>query len=53
MDVNMTGGEAVILGAVGSNFGAGMTGGMAFIYDEAGSFMDNVNTETLHITYHN
>lgn len=23
---------------------------MAFIYDEAGSFMDNVNTETLHIT---
>ena len=46
----MTGGEAVILGAVGSNFGAGMTGGMAFIYDEAGSFMDNVNTETLHIT---
>ena len=45
----MTGGEAVILGAVGSNFGAGMTGGMAFIYDEAGSFMDNVNKETLHI----
>ena len=45
----MTGGEAVILGAVGSNFGAGMTGGMAFIYDEAGSFMDNANKETLHI----
>ena len=45
----MTGGEAVILGAVGSNFGAGMTGGMAFIYDEADSFMDNVNKETLHI----
>ena len=45
----MTGGETVILGAVGSNFGAGMTGGMAFIYDEAGSFMDNVNKETLHI----
>ena len=29
----MTGGTAVILGAVGDNFGAGMTGGMAFVYD--------------------
>ena len=46
----MTGGETIILGEVGSNFGAGMTGGMAFIYDEAGTFMDNVNPETLLIT---
>jgi glutamate synthase (NADPH/NADH) large chain len=29
----MTGGMAVILGPVGDNFGAGMTGGMAFVYD--------------------
>jgi glutamate synthase (NADPH/NADH) large chain len=29
----MTGGVAVILGPVGDNFGAGMTGGMAFLYD--------------------
>ncbi|MEL6211671.1 MAG: glutamate synthase large subunit, partial [Pseudomonadota bacterium] len=29
----MTGGVAVILGEVGDNFGAGMTGGMAFVYD--------------------
>ena len=29
----MTGGNVVILGNVGDNFGAGMTGGMAFIYD--------------------
>jgi len=29
----MTGGTAVILGPVGGNFAAGMTGGMAFIYD--------------------
>ena len=29
----MTGGTVVILGKVGDNFGAGMTGGMAFIYD--------------------
>ena len=46
----MTGGEVVILGEVGSNYGAGMTGGMGFIYDEAGSFMDNVNKESLHIS---
>jgi glutamate synthase (NADPH/NADH) large chain len=29
----MTGGTVVILGAVGDNFAAGMTGGMAFVYD--------------------
>jgi glutamate synthase (NADPH/NADH) large chain len=29
----MTGGQVVILGEVGENFGAGMTGGMAFVYD--------------------
>ena len=30
----MTGGNIVILGETGDNFGAGMTGGMAFIYDK-------------------
>ena len=34
----MTGATAIILGAVGDNFGAGMTGGMAFIYDEKNVF---------------
>ena len=34
----MTGGTAVILGPVGDNFGAGMTGGMAFVYDADGTF---------------
>ena len=29
----MTGGTVVILGDVGDNFAAGMTGGMAFVYD--------------------
>ena len=29
----MTGGAVVILGSVGDNFGAGMTGGEAFVYD--------------------
>jgi glutamate synthase (NADPH/NADH) large chain len=46
----MTGGVAVILGAVGHNFGAGMTGGMAFVYDEDESFMQRVNKETLAIS---
>jgi glutamate synthase (NADPH/NADH) large chain len=31
----MTGGVAVILGSIGANFGAGMTGGMAYLYDPA------------------
>ena len=35
----MTGGTVVILGAVGSNFGAGMTGGSAWVYDSDGSFV--------------
>ena len=34
----MTGGEAVILGPTGVNFGAGMTGGVAYVLDEAGDF---------------
>ncbi|GAB5348250.1 glutamate synthase large subunit [Alteriqipengyuania sp. 357] len=34
----MTGGTAVILGRIGSNFGAGMTGGMAFVYDPENRF---------------
>ena len=39
----MTGGTAIILGAVGDNFGAGMTGGMAFIYDEKNEFENFAN----------
>jgi glutamate synthase (NADPH/NADH) large chain len=35
----MTGGLAVVLGATGINFGAGMTGGLAWIYDEDGMFV--------------
>ena len=41
----MTGGVAVILGKTGVNFGAGMTGGKAFVYDEEGSFYEKVNPE--------
>ncbi len=41
----MTGGTVVILGAVGDNFGAGFTGGMAFVYDpEDGSRCGSTRT---------
>ena len=43
----MTGGTAIILGAVGDNFGAGMTGGMAFIYDEKNEFENYVNSTSI------
>ncbi|NJB72848.1 glutamate synthase (ferredoxin) [Saonia flava] len=45
----MTGGIAVILGAVGRNFGAGMSGGIAYIFNEAGTFEKNCNTEALNL----
>ncbi len=35
----MTGGVVVVLGEVGINFGAGMTGGLAWVYDADGSFV--------------
>ena len=35
----MTGGLAVVLGATGTNFGAGMTGGVAWVFDEDGRFL--------------
>ena len=41
----MTGGVAVILGETGVNFGAGMTGGKAFVYDQDGKFYEKVNPE--------
>ena len=34
----MTGGNVVVLGEVGSNFGAGMSGGIAYIYDSKSTF---------------
>lgn len=41
----MTGGTVVILGKVGRNFGAGMSGGMAFIYDPKGEIPERINPE--------
>jgi glutamate synthase (NADPH/NADH) large chain len=43
----MTGGTVVILGAVGVNFGAGMTGGMAFVYDFENLFDYRVNQDNV------
>ena len=43
----MTGGTVVILGDVGDNFAAGMTGGMAFVYDVNNNFEKRVNPETV------
>jgi len=43
----MTGGTVVVLGRVGDNFGAGMTGGMAYIYDESGNFEKAVNPDNV------
>jgi glutamate synthase (NADPH/NADH) large chain len=41
----MTGGRAVVLGPTGRNFGAGMSGGIAYVYDTDGTFPSRVNPE--------
>ncbi|AKG23123.1 glutamate synthase-related protein [Calothrix sp. 336/3] len=41
----MTGGTIVVLGKVGRNVGAGMTGGLAYFLDEVGNFPEMVNQE--------
>ncbi|MGH9885520.1 MAG: glutamate synthase-related protein, partial [bacterium] len=41
----MTGGRVVVLGATGRNFAAGMSGGVAFVLDEAGDFASRCNKE--------
>jgi glutamate synthase domain-containing protein 2/glutamate synthase domain-containing protein 3 len=41
----MTGGHIVVLGPAGRNFGAGMSGGKAYVLDEAGDFASRVNTQ--------
>ena len=43
----MTGGTAVILGKVGDNFAAGMTGGMAFVYDPEGELPLRINADSV------
>jgi glutamate synthase (NADPH) large chain len=40
----MTGGTVVVLGRTGRNFAAGMSGGVAYVYDEDGTFASRCNT---------
>ncbi len=41
----MTGGRVVVLGPTGRNFGAGMSGGIAYVYDPDGTFFTRLNRE--------
>jgi glutamate synthase (NADPH/NADH) large chain/glutamate synthase (ferredoxin) len=43
----MTGGRVVVLGPTGRNFAAGMSGGLAFVLDEAGTFPARCNPAAL------
>lgn len=43
----MTGGTVVVLGSAGRNVGAGMTGGLAYFYDEDGDFPEKVRRSTV------
>ncbi|MBL9190897.1 MAG: glutamate synthase large subunit [Opitutaceae bacterium] len=45
----MTGGRVVIIGPAGRNFGAGMSGGVAFVLDESGDFARRVNLQMVGI----
>jgi glutamate synthase (ferredoxin) len=45
----MTGGIAVVLGEVGRNFGAGMSGGIAYVYDHKKNFKKRCNVEGLNL----
>ena len=46
----MTGGMVICLGTTGRNFGAGMSGGVAYIFDEEGDFVSKrLNTEMVNV----
>ena len=45
----MTGGLAIILGKTGRNFAAGMSGGVAYVYDTENTFPKNVNKEMVEL----
>ncbi len=46
----MTGGTVVVLGPIGGNFGAGMTGGRAFLYDPAGRHASLLHSQSVGAT---
>ena len=43
----MTGGRVVVIGKTGRNFGAGMSGGIAYVLDADGTFKNHCNMETV------
>ncbi|GAB1266938.1 glutamate synthase large subunit [Aurantivibrio infirmus] len=43
----MTGGVVTVLGKCGVNFGAGMTGGIAYVLDESNTFSDKLNNDSV------
>ena len=45
----MTGGAIIVLGKTGNNFGAGMTGGLSFVYDEDDSFSKKINPSSVEL----
>ncbi|CAH9051455.1 Glutamate synthase [NADPH] large chain [Pseudoalteromonas holothuriae] len=45
----MTGGVVCVLGSVGVNFGAGMTGGFAYVLDESNDFEKRINPELVEV----
>ncbi len=45
----MTGGRVVIIGRTGRNFGAGMSGGIAYVYDPSGDFKEKCNMEMVEL----
>ncbi|WP_141736874.1 glutamate synthase large subunit [Oligoflexus tunisiensis] len=46
----MTGGSVIVLGRVGRNFAAGMSGGYAFLYDADGASQKRINTEMVEVS---
>lgn len=47
----MTGGRVVVLGATGRNFAAGMSGGVAYVFDENNALRNHCNLETVVLEY--
>ncbi len=45
----MTGGKVIVLGSTGRNFAAGMSGGLAYVFDEDGNFAENCNKEMVNL----
>ncbi|MBC7531557.1 MAG: glutamate synthase large subunit [Oligoflexus sp.] len=46
----MTGGSVIVIGPIGRNFGAGMSGGLAFVYDKNRNAQKHINTEMLSLS---